>query len=75
MRIQGTSKTKQSKYNSTVTLIISIGMLLFALMAFDLSNMPPYGKLFIGFWIFGVCMCTNLSILSKFYIFRKESSS
>lgn len=55
MRINGTSKTKESKYNSTVGLIVSIGMLLFAFMAFDFSEMPAFGKLFIVIWVFVVC--------------------
>ena len=55
MKIHGTSKTKESKYNSTVGLIISIGMLLFAFMVFDFSEMPAFGKLFMVFWVFGVC--------------------
>lgn len=55
MRIQGTSKTKESKYNSTVGLIVSIGMLLFVFMAFDFSSMPSFGKLFLVLWCFVVC--------------------
>ncbi|WP_440876770.1 SHOCT domain-containing protein [Thalassotalea sp. PLHSN55] len=55
MRIHGTSKTKESKYNSTVGLIISIGMLVVALMVFDFSNMPAFGKIFMIFWVFAVC--------------------
>lgn len=55
MRIHGTSKTKESKYNSTVGLIVSVGMLLFAFMAFDFSEMPLFGKLFIVLWVFVVC--------------------
>lgn len=55
MKIHGTSKTKESKYNSTVGLITSIGMLLFACAFFDFSEMPTFGKIFIIFWIFAVC--------------------
>jgi Short C-terminal domain len=55
MRLHGTSKTKESKYNATVTLFISVGMLLVALMVFDFSEMPAFGKVFMIFWIGGVC--------------------
>ena len=55
MRLHGTSKTKESKYNATVGLFISVGMLLVALMAFDFSEMPTFGKLFMIFWIGAVC--------------------
>ncbi len=55
MRLHGTSKTKASKYNSTVGLVASIGMLLFAFIAFDFSTMPLFGKLFMILWVFVVC--------------------
>ncbi|ABM01047.1 SHOCT domain-containing protein [Shewanella amazonensis] len=55
MRLHGTSKTKESKYNATVGLFISIGMLLVALMVFDFSEMPEFGKIFMIFWIGAVC--------------------
>lgn len=54
MRINGTSKTKESKFNSTVGLVISIGMLLLAFTTFDFSSMPPAGKIFMVIWVFGV---------------------
>lgn len=54
MRIQGTSKTRESKYNSTVGLIVSVGMLLIALIGFDFSEMPTFGKVFMIFWVFVV---------------------
>ncbi|GGP94459.1 SHOCT domain-containing protein [Shewanella ulleungensis] len=55
MRLRGTSKTKESKYNSTVGLFISIGMLLVVFMAFDFSEMHGAGKVFMVFWVGGVC--------------------
>lgn len=54
MRLQGTSKTKESKYNATVSFIVSIGMLLIVFMAFDFASMPGFGKAFIVVWCFVV---------------------
>lgn len=54
MRLQGSSKTKESKYNATVSFIVSIGMLLIAFMAFDFSSMPSFVKIFIVVWCFVV---------------------
>ncbi len=55
MKLNGTSKTKESKYNSTVSLFLSIGMLVVVLVAFDFSEMPTFGKLFMILWIGVVC--------------------
>ncbi|WP_418357722.1 MULTISPECIES: SHOCT domain-containing protein [Shewanella] len=55
MRLRGTSKTKESKYNSTVGLFISLGMLIVVFMAFDFSEMHGAGKVFLVFWVVGVC--------------------
>jgi len=55
MKIHGTSKTKDSKYNSTVTLVVSVGMLLVVFFAFDFSEMPIFGELFMVLWVFVVC--------------------
>lgn len=55
MKISGTSKTKESKYNSTVGLFIGIGMLLWALLVFDFSEMPFFAKAFMVVWIGGIC--------------------
>ncbi len=54
MRLEGTSKTKDSKYNATVSFIVSIGMLLVVFLAFDFSSMPGFGKIFMVLWVFVV---------------------
>ena len=55
MKLFGTSTTKESKYNSTVSLVVGIGMLIVALVAFDFSEMPLFGKLFMIVWLIVVC--------------------
>lgn len=52
MKFEGTSKTKESKFNATISFIVSIGMLLVVLLAFDFSNMPLFGKIFMIVWVF-----------------------
>lgn len=54
MQFEGQSKTKESKYNATVSFITSIGMLLLALMVFDVASMPAFAKVFMALWIFMV---------------------
>jgi hypothetical protein len=54
MRLEGTSKTKESKYNATISFIVSIGMLLVAFLAFDFAYMPGFGKIFMIIWVFVV---------------------
>lgn len=55
MKLTGNSKTRESKYNATVTLFASIGMLVVALIAFDFSDMPTFGKIFLIVWCGVAC--------------------
>lgn len=77
MKIHGTSKTKDSKYNATVGLIVSIGMLIFAFIGFDFSTMPAFGKAFMVLWIFVVCaqgyQCYRNSIFSNKDLHHEET--
>lgn len=52
MKLEGTSKTKESKFNATVSFIVSIAMLVIVFVGFDFSTMPAFGKIFMVVWVF-----------------------
>ncbi len=66
MKLFGTSKTKESKYNSTVSLVVGIAMLLVAVIAFDFSELPLFGKIFMLVWVGVVCSSIYQSYRNAF---------